>query len=152
MSFGQCSCRNTDLRRKTGSDGRARFAAQCLDCGRMVGNWLKHSEIVDPQSAPEWDEELRDAHFRRQMESINQARATQRSEWFAQHSIYLRSDRWSRTRQKVLERAEGLCEGCRDRAAAHVHHLSYAHWQRELLYELVALCEPCHDKAHEVQR
>jgi hypothetical protein len=148
MPFERCECQNTEIRRK-GAGSNARFAAQCVDCGRMVGSWLKRSQVGVLELVRPWDEDLRDRHFRRQMDEHRLKSAADRQEWFRQHTEYLRTDAWQRRRIRVLERSEGLCEGCRERAAAHVHHLSYAHWQRELLYELVALCEPCHRKAHE---
>src|SRR5690606_1665469 len=47
-----------------------------------------------------------------------------------------------------MERAGWICEGCRTRPAEQVHHLTYSHVFDELLFQLVALCEPCHNKAH----
>lgn len=73
-------------------------------------------------------------------------------EWWDRYREHLASPAWRAKRQKVLERAAGLCEGCRQAlptgSAVHVHHLTYEHLGDELLYELVALCVPCHQKAH----
>lgn len=61
---------------------------------------------------------------------------------------YLNSDHWQSLRRKVLDRAAGRCEGCRNAPPTEVHHITYAHVQREFLFELVALCENCHRRIH----
>ena len=58
-------------------------------------------------------------------------------------------EEWREKRRKVLERADWLCEGCRCRRTTQVHHLTYKHLGRELLFELVALCDVCHDVCHD---
>lgn len=60
---------------------------------------------------------------------------------------YLVTEGWERTRAKVLERAQWVCEGCRERRATQVHHLNYDDPRGdEMLFNLVALCGACHDK------
>jgi 5-methylcytosine-specific restriction endonuclease McrA len=66
----------------------------------------------------------------------------------AEHAKYLQTDAWKAKRAKVLERAKGICEGCLERPATQVHHVTYEHWKDELLFELVAVCRSCHLKAH----
>jgi len=48
----------------------------------------------------------------------------------------------------VFERANGLCEGCAEHTARHVHHKTYEHVCNEFLWELVAVCERCHQAIH----
>ena len=67
---------------------------------------------------------------------------------WARYNEYLRSDAWRERRQLVLERAGGLCEGCRKRPACDVHHATYEHLYDELLFELLAVCRDCHKKIH----
>ena len=69
-------------------------------------------------------------------------------EWWAWYSAYLETPEWAARRQLVFLRARGVCEGCRSASPTHVHHLTYEHAGDELLYELVALCQPCHQRAH----
>jgi hypothetical protein len=57
---------------------------------------------------------------------------------------YLASAEWKSRRERVMERAGGLCEACRVQPATEVHHLTYAHIGNEALFELVAICRPCH--------
>ncbi len=65
-----------------------------------------------------------------------------------EYAEYLASQEWWDRRTLVLERSNGLCEGCREAEAVDVHHLSYAHITQEFLFELVALCAPCHERIH----
>jgi hypothetical protein len=67
--------------------------------------------------------------------------------WY--RSQYLRSEEWHLRRKAVLQREDGLCQGCREARATQVHHRSDAYRQlreagRELLCDLVALCDKCH--------
>lgn len=66
----------------------------------------------------------------------------------AEYDDYLRSDAWKRLRSRVMARANNTCEGCLERKAEHVHHLTYEHIGNEFAFELRALCEPCHIRLH----
>jgi hypothetical protein len=78
-----------------------------------------------------------------------EARPAINVDWWTWYNSYLQSDDWKVKRRKVYDRCRGLCEGCRDRPVTQVHHLTYVHVGDELLYELVGLCDDCHEKAHE---
>ena len=65
-----------------------------------------------------------------------------------QYAEYMQSPAWRRKRQQVLDRDGGICQGCRKKAAMEVHHLSYRNFGDELLFQLISLCEDCHNKAH----
>lgn len=91
------------------------------------------------QQRQEWEQRRTEADRQRQQEQ---------DEWWDWYTGYLQSPSWARRRQAVLTRAGGLCEGCRESAAVHVHHTTYAHAGNELLFELVALCHACHQIAH----
>lgn len=69
-------------------------------------------------------------------------------DWATLYADYLRSAEWAARRDKVMERASHRCEGCRERLATDVHHLTYEHVTQEFLFELVALCAECHDRIH----
>jgi 5-methylcytosine-specific restriction endonuclease McrA len=77
--------------------------------------------------------------------------------WQQAYAVYLTTPEWRFKRQRVLERAHGVCEGCGDRKAVEVHHLRYpqgclagsAEWQaREKLFDLAAICDQCHRDIH----
>jgi len=94
-------------------------------------------------------EEARLAKVRREQE-----REEELAEWRSGYSKYLRSKKWKRTRKKVLERADGMCEYCGKAPAVHVHHVKYpaghrrGEFKRENYDYLVALCAGCHMKEH----
>jgi hypothetical protein len=70
-----------------------------------------------------------------------------KAEWFRAHAEYLDSRAWKRRRSLVLARDQHRCmavlPGC-EVLATQVHHLTYRHWRNEPLFDLVAVCPPCH--------
>lgn len=66
----------------------------------------------------------------------------------AQYAEYLKSPEWAERRKLVMQRAAGICEGCRKHPATEVDHLTYKHVTREFLFELVAICGGCHARYH----
>lgn len=52
------------------------------------------------------------------------------------------------TRQAVLKRAAGCCEGCSARRPLELHHLHYETEGHETEHDLVAYCRECHRRAH----
>lgn len=71
------------------------------------------------------------------------------SDWPQLYADYLKSEQWAIRRARVMERAGHRCEGCRERNAIDVHHLTYDHVTQEFLFELVALCRQCHERYHD---
>lgn len=72
-------------------------------------------------------------------------------EWRTKYASHLRSAGWQATRAKVITRCGNVCEGCGAAPVSQVHHLSYTTYNRsgrELLCELVGLCDACHAAAH----
>jgi 5-methylcytosine-specific restriction endonuclease McrA len=65
-----------------------------------------------------------------------------------EYLAYLRSQKWLRLRNLVLQRDRGLCRGCLQNMATEVHHLNYDRVYEELAFDLISLCEDCHDRAH----
>jgi hypothetical protein len=61
---------------------------------------------------------------------------------------YLKSAEWLVKRAQVLHRAGGRCERCHGAEAVEVHHLTYERVGDELPGDLIALCAPCHRRAH----
>jgi 5-methylcytosine-specific restriction endonuclease McrA len=70
------------------------------------------------------------------------------ADFSARYDAYMTSPEWEAKRRRVLGRVGYLCEGCGARRAVHVHHLTYAHFGDEFLWELVAVCEGCHSRVH----
>lgn len=126
----------------------AQFVEQCTECGHAVSTPIKKSAIRNPDKTPPWDEALQKAfEHLRNLDNVAQRKAD-RQAFFAEHDVYLRSPAWRARRQAVLFRARGRCEGCGLSDATQVHHLTYDHWKEEFLWELVAICDLCHDRVH----
>jgi hypothetical protein len=145
-----CAHQQTELRTRRIAGGGIQYAHQCLSCGRAVGNAVPHNKIgVLP---PMWDETIAALHEERCVQyrlrrAIDREReAAQRREAY---QSYLLTPQWRDKRRRVLERERYICQGCRERRAEEVHHLTYERVGRELLFDLVALCSLCHRAAHD---
>lgn len=149
-----CSHPRVETRRKTTRDGRVQVRDQCLDCGRSSGHAKAHRD-VRLDELDEWDYALEDAraeernrYFQRMRQEYEAAREREKNERIAFYRTYILSPEWRHKRQLVLNRAAGVCEGCNERNAAQVHHLTYAHLGDEFLWELAAVCMECHRRLH----
>jgi len=154
-AFDQKECEHLrkELRRGTTRSGGTQIKYQCLDCGELVGNAVAIKD-APPDLAPV-DINFRDQRQREHAAAreaiyhkhirLQRAEGVKTNEWY---TAYLRSGKWASKRTKVFERANNLCEGCREREAKVVHHLTYEHIGDELLFELVALCPDCHARCH----
>lgn len=75
-------------------------------------------------------------------------RARESQEWKARYAAYLQTPAWREKRTAVMKRAGGMCEGCGKRKAVQVHHTTYQNVCNEFLWELRAVCDPCHNRIH----
>lgn len=149
------ACEHTETRMtfKTASNGVNSYRPQCVRCGQGL-KVLKYVELSRSvmEAAVTFDEGLREQWWARRADRLAEvqrsAREAEDARWRAWYESYLASPQWAMRRDKVLKRAGHVCEGCLVRRAVLVHHVSYAHAGDELLYELAALCQQCHDKAH----
>jgi 5-methylcytosine-specific restriction endonuclease McrA len=73
-------------------------------------------------------------------------------EWLATHRLYTKSPEWQARKASVLRRDGYVCQACGTNPATQVHHLTYRHWGHEPLFDLVAVCKPCHDRITEMDR
>ena len=64
------------------------------------------------------------------------------------YDAYLKTDEWLKLRRQVLNRAGQNCEGCGVKLPTEVHHLTNDHVGNEFLFELVAVCQDCHQRLH----
>ena len=151
-SIPGCTCSNTEIRGKKTKQG-IRPVKQCLDCGSMVGDWLKRGFRV--QSLKSWDDSISElyqewrASKQEERWAAKEAKRDEQNEaWWEKYNKYLESPEWRAKRLAVLMRDEWTCQGCLKVKAAHVHHQTYANVGDELLFQLIALCHPCHSKAH----
>lgn len=132
--------------RRVGSNGSVQIKEWCPDCGKPLSNARKQRS--GDEFLPLIDTELHERYVREQRERYMRLQRAKETDWWRWYNEYLQTPEWHARRTKVLERAGYLCEGCRETAAAEVHHLSYAHAGDEFLFELVALCHSCHERWH----
>jgi hypothetical protein len=125
-------------------NGSVQLVYQCLSCGRATSNPFPRTSIREPDKLPNWDDTIAG----RYEQTRKNQKLKERQAWFTEHNEYLNTDQWRSLRARVLQRSRGMCEGCGVGKATEVHHLTYDHWQDELLWELVAVCHHCHEKVH----
>jgi 5-methylcytosine-specific restriction endonuclease McrA len=153
--FHEADCRHTEteVRRRIVAGGALQFVPQCVGCGASVGSAIRHADA--PPLAEPWDVMSQDRY--RSLRELNRCdiiqkhvriqRAKEDGFW-QRYNEYLKTDEWRRKRTKVFERSGGICEGCRERQATQVHHLTYKNVTREFLFELAAVCDECHSQIH----
>lgn len=127
---------------------------QCRYCGEK-GASTRVAELkkrFDPSALPEFNYKLRDRISAEKRAAVLASIPPPEDRRQSYYEIYLKSDEWRAKREKVLQRSRGRCEGCDDRAATQVHHLTYRRLGRELLFDLVALCGECHGTVHDERR
>ena len=145
-----CTHVQHELRTRRIQGGGIQYTHQCLNCGRAVGSAVSHEKVAT--LPPYWDEDLvllheercRQWRLRREL-TLQQGREARRDAY----QRYLQTPEWKARRKAVLERERYVCQGCAVGRAVEVHHLTYSHVGNELLFQLVALCDPCHRRAHE---
>lgn len=145
----ECGHERQEIRQRKRSGGQA-FYLQCERCGN-VGPQLSKMEVLrrgGSNGAPIVDDGARARYLGQCRAAADREQAERDRRWFRLYDEYLRTPRWKKVREKVLERAGGLCEGCREQPAAQVHHITYRRVGFELLTDLAALCGGCHRKAH----
>lgn len=146
----RCEHPTTELVWTIVGNGSKQLRQQCLGCFELTNApAMAHSRAnKDTKFA---DFEARDRRRKSVSDRIMYAyrRCVQRGgDWWVWYGDYLKSTDWACRRGRVMARANGICEGCRDAMASQVHHLTYKHVGNEFLFELVAVCEECHERLH----
>jgi len=126
---------------------------QCPDCGLGLKAIKKETfSAAQLDALPLYDTDLQDRLYKERWEARQEARVTAQEQrngaWWDTYHAYVASDTWRWTRQRVLTRDEGVCQGCRARQASDVHHLTYDHLGEEFLWELMSVCRECHERLH----
>lgn len=153
-----CAHPRQEPRYQTLRNGARKPVMQCLVCGKNVRDVRRgESELrAEAQLTEDFDRALHEAGHERWREAwqhynaerqrvFEMGRQVVRSEYYD----YLETETWARRRKFVLERDEYRCQaqldGCLGRATQ-VHHLTYDHRGNEPLFDLVAICRPCHER------
>lgn len=153
--MSECKECNFEFVKKTKSNGGLMLQKQCQSCGQKDGISYKFAEAGGKYKVsllPDFNQELEDKYYEMQMKKRMEERIEKRQEFFNEYSVYLKSDKWQRKRKKVLERDNYICKACETNKATEVHHTSYEFIYDEPLFDLVSVCNPCHEKIEELKR
>ena len=146
-----CDHSNTELRERTVKGGRKQYVHQCLLCGDATTSPIKTETAIKSNNGElpkPFDEDIKERWHKQSQESAQKISSTDDSAFWDAYANYLQSPEWATKRDKVLKRANDICEGCLINAATQVHHLIYEHVGHEFLFELVAICDDCHERMH----
>lgn len=120
------------------------FGYQCKECGKWLSvkkatlTWEQRSQAV------EFDQELPTRYWRSRTESMVQEQQAKSQKWWEDYTAYLLTPKWQDKRERV--------QACLKRKATQAHHLTYKHVFDEPLFDLVAVCEICHQAIHKRER
>ena len=146
------------LTRKTFANGTVHYVRQCLKCGEKTTAWLPQATLSDADMgvAPPFDDDLAERVARERWDASRAAREYDRlnrtGTWWSEYDVYLNAEAWQAKRRRVMQRAGWYCEGCGERRAVEVHHVTYRHRGNEFLWELRAVCKQCHERLTEESR
>ena len=159
----------TNIKKREIKGGAFQYVMQCSTCGKNIGQAIAKKEAFHLNNGlepPPFDNDLftscsdkqeaefkahRD-HFHDEYEKLAKIFGVSdkhdRERFFDIYERHLKTEKWKKIREKVFKRANNICEGCMDREPVVAHHLTYSNVGDELLFQLVALCQECHDKCH----
>jgi 5-methylcytosine-specific restriction endonuclease McrA len=144
--FESCPHKKTKLVSRTFSNGSVHYCNQCQICGTSVSK-VKKRDLPRGRLGV-WNDSIRLAWRDVLNRLYEMRREVKDKQFWGWNREYLQSPAWKAISKKVLDRANGLCEGCGERTACEVHHVTYKHVGNEFLFELKAVCGPCHDRLH----
>lgn len=155
IPFPRCGCLRVELRRRTNRGGAVSAVEQCLLCGRAKRTIPRNQLSVAINLLPPWNESLVEAWRVRMHDHAQKARdwyenwkSQEEVRWRQRYEQHLLSEKWQQLRRKVFLRSGGVCEGCAERRATEVHHLTYVRLGNEMLFDLAAVCSQCHEIIH----
>lgn len=153
--YGDCDHSKTEVRIRTFKNGSIHYVNQCIVCGHAGTSISKHAALSLNIELKPFDDDLqskREQQRNAEIEMVTKEYGTKkeanRQDFLAWYNSYLNSQEWKRKRNLVLKRDNYICQGCLLSKATQVHHLTYKHVGEELLFELVSICDTCHEVAH----
>ena len=115
-------------------DGQIVSQKDCELSAIPVRQEISYKEFISKNNDYESDDRKR---------YVSSIRDKQEGLFYKRYSDYMSSDEWRNTRMPILERDSYKCRICGSNAEE-VHHLTYAHFEKEFDFELVSLCKHCH--------
>ena len=143
-----------ELRHRTIKGGAKSYVRQCIRCGNTSQPVKKEIALAElgEYVAPAYDNDLEVTWRNRKSAEYEKVNIDFRSKRVDDYGAYLSSETWLKKRKKILARANDICEGCGEKVATEVHHISYEHIGKEFLFELVAVCSECHHNIHDIKK
>lgn len=139
----------------TCSNNQLQLRKQCFKCGYSDNINYKKTDVENINILPEYDRNKLLLYYeserlkRRENEILIQ---NQKYEDFKKEmAIYYQTVKWENKRKKVLKRDNYLCQSCLERPATQAHHLTYENFKREPLFQLISVCELCHEAIHKLK-
>lgn len=135
-------------------NGMFQLRKQCIICGYSDNHNYKQSDVNDINIIPEYDKGKFNIYsenkWKKQREQIQIEYEQKRDERLEKKAYYYESEKWKNKRIKVLDRDKNLCQACLKNIATQVHHLTDIHFGNEPLFELISVCEKCHNAIHKL--
>jgi hypothetical protein len=148
----ECQCADCRITKRIIKGGSVQYVYQCVRCGEPKGSAIKQMDAMRLSGGNEpsiFDLKLMDAYRNAKLLAVSKVKQKYSdSVWWDMYDAYLRSPEWKNKRDAVLRKSP-LCEGCAKHMASQVHHKTYCHVGDEFLWELVAICKPCHERLHD---
>ena len=130
---------------------------QCSDGGEYVGQFVS-TKGYDIDNLPD-GRVMNDAYKSRNERTTPKVRNIfkryndkSETDWWDKYDAYLSSEKWKSKRDKVLKRDNYLCQACLENKATEVHHKTYRYVGDEPLFDLVSVCNPCHERITNIDR
>lgn len=123
---------------------------QCKNCGFRTQGAVKQDKILELDKIDMVDEEAminRKSNINKEINDFTTK--------FIEHQVYVSlnhtdpyysSEEWNVRRKMVFRRDGDICQCCLSATSTQIHHLSYEHFRNEPLFDLVSVCQPCHEK------
>lgn len=147
MSEDCCARPKLHYVKRQKSNGEFMLNQQC-ECGYIHKHQLSQKYIYMPD-VPLADETKniarrfeRETSYRFYQELKNGVLPDER------HEDYYHTPEWAEKRQQRLQIDNYICQACFKAKATQVHHLHYRTFGDEPMFDLVSVCQPCHQRIH----
>jgi len=160
-----CQSPNLQISKLITSSGTVQVKNQCTNCGEVAGSALGGYTKEQKETLPVVDRTKREEYSTAKWNLINlfhnkrkelqeRRQANKETLWWNAYKAYLNSPTWISKRSKTLARDNHTCQACLQNRATQVHHKTYEHVDfrgSEPLFDLVSICNQCHDLLHRVK-
>jgi transcription elongation factor Elf1 len=135
----------------THSNDTKHYCLECQTCGKR--NAVKRVVLTPTQivNAKPASDTLSQEYWKQRQGEWQRERDEKNTEWWRRYNGYLQTPKWRDKRDRVLRRDNYVCKACEHRRATQAHHLTYKHAFDEPLFDLIAICDLCHESLHTME-